>query len=203
MSGRPPFGKSSGNISVRIARTPDEYAMAMAIRAAVFLGEEDEITYQDEFDGNDQVATHLIAFVGDDPAGVIRIRWFADFARYERLGVRRRYRSYKLLKTLVRAAMELSRQKGYRIASGKARGDAVVRFWERQGGHVCGEPELMHRGTLVPIFLPIPHSASQPTISASLLGNHAFEVMLSDPEGGWNFHALAQSPRPVVHMAAE
>ena len=41
---------SAASVTVKIARTPDEFAMAMAIRAAVFLAEEDNIV----------VAAHLL-----------------------------------------------------------------------------------------------------------------------------------------------
>lgn len=192
-----------GEVSIRIAKTPDEYQMVMAVRAAVFLAEERDITYSDEFDGNDHCATHVLAFVNGDPAGTIRIRWFADFVRFERLGVRQRYRSYKLLKRLVAEAVELSRKKGYYIASGKARGDSVVKFWLRQGGFVNGEPEHMHRGTLVPIHLPIRHERGTPSISADLLGNHSFEVMLSEPEGEWNLSVLNDIVNSRTMLAAE
>jgi GNAT superfamily N-acetyltransferase len=170
-------------ITVKIARTPDDIAKAMAIRAAVFLGEEDNITYDDEFDGNDMVATHLVAYVNGDPAGTFRIRWFADFARLERLGIRRRYRGLPVLNALAREARKLCRQKGYRLASGKARED-VVPFWRRFGAKVSGAAVHMFRGTLVPLLFTFPPSRSA-VISADRLGEHDFEEMLSLPEGCW------------------
>lgn len=176
-------------ITVRIARTPDDMAKAMAIRAAVFLGEEDNITYDDEFDGNDMVATHLIAYVNGDPAGTFRIRWFADFARLERLGIRRRYRGLPVLNALAREARKLCSQKGYRLASGKARED-VVPFWQRFGAKVSGVAVHMFRGTLVPLLFTFPPRRHQ-VISADRLGDHDFEELISLPEGTWPEDVLA------------
>jgi hypothetical protein len=192
----------SSAVTVKLATTPDEFSMAMAIRAAVFLAEEDNITYEDEFDGNDMVATHLIAYVNGDPAGTFRIRWFAGFARLERLGIRKRYRCLTVLNALARAAMDLCRQKGYNTASGKAR-EEVVGFWRRFGGRPSGEAESMFRGTLVPMVYDIPAKPDLGAFSADLLGEHDFEDLVSQPEGAWDFAACASLRRPLIVHAAE
>ncbi|MGO8710757.1 MAG: GNAT family N-acetyltransferase, partial [Rhizomicrobium sp.] len=84
------------------------------------------------FDGNDMSATHLLGYVGDEPAGCIRIRYFADFAKIERLAVRKEFRSTRLSFQLVRAAIELCRVKGYRRLYGHAQ-KRLVNFWSRFG----------------------------------------------------------------------
>jgi len=173
-------------IEIRLVRTPDEHAMAMAIRAAVFLAEEDNITYFDEFNGNDYVSTHLLAFVDGDPAGVIRLRWFADFALLERVGIRRRYRSYQVLAALARAALELARQKGYRKVAGRARLE-TVNFWKRFGGRPSGEPVEMYRGVLVPIIHDLPRRPDLGAVEAGPFGDPDFETLIVQPEGAWDF----------------
>jgi hypothetical protein len=190
----------SSSVTVKIAATPDEVAMAMAVRAAVFLAEEDNITYFDEFDGNDFVSTHLLAFVDGDPAGVLRVRWFADFARWERLGIRKRYRCLTVLNALAKAAMELSRQKGYRLASGKARSE-IVNFWRRFGGRPSGEAVNMYRGTLVPMVYDIAAKAERGAISSDLLGDHDFEDLICQKEGDWDFTPQLTAPMPIMHAA--
>ena len=188
----------SESVTVKIVRTPDEYAMAMAIRAAVFLAEEDNITYFDEFNGNDYVATQLLAFVNGDPAGVIRVRWFADFALLERVGIRKRYRSYQVLASLARAALDLARQKGYRIAAGRARLE-TVNFWKRFGGRQSGEAITMYRGTLVPIVHDIPRRPDLGAIHAGPFGDPDFETVIVQQEGNWDFTKLNKAP---IHLAA-
>jgi hypothetical protein len=41
--------------------------------------------FEEEFDGNDFCATHLIGYMGHEPAACIRARFFADFCKLERL----------------------------------------------------------------------------------------------------------------------
>jgi hypothetical protein len=195
----PNGGKSiTPSVSVRIVRTPDEFAMAMAIRAAVFLAEEDNITYFDEFNGNDYVATQLIAFVDGDPAGIIRLRWFADFALFERIGIRKRYRSYQVLAALARGALELARQKGYRIAAGRARLE-TFKFWKRFGGRQTGEAITMYRGTLVPMVMDVPHRPDLGSMQAGPFGDPEFESLIVQQEGNWDFSKLKKAP---LHLSA-
>ncbi|WP_244511166.1 GNAT family N-acetyltransferase [Magnetospirillum fulvum] len=183
-------------------RTPDEHAMAMAIRAAVFLAEEDNITYFDEFNGNDYVSTHLIAYVDGDPAGVIRLRWFADFALLERVGIRRRYRSYQVLAGLARAALDLARQKGYRTVAGRARKE-TVNFWKRFGGRQSGEAIEMYRGTLVPIIHDLPRRPDLGAIEAGPFGDPEFENLIVQAEGSWDFSRIKSRPTTHHLSAAE
>src|SRR4051794_24719610 len=63
--------------------------------------------YEEEFDGNDFSATHLIGYVGNEPAACLRVRYFADFAKIERLAVRREFRTTRLAVTVMRAGIEL------------------------------------------------------------------------------------------------
>ena len=71
-----------------IARTLEDVMRVTSIRSAVYMAEQ-ECPYDEEFDGNDFSATHLIGYVGNEPAGCLRVRYFADFAKIERLAVRR------------------------------------------------------------------------------------------------------------------
>lgn len=117
--------------SVTVARTFEELMRVVAIRSAVYIAEQD-CPYGEEFDGNDTSATHLLGYIGDEPAGCIRVRYFAGFAKLERLAVRHEFRTSKLAFRLVRAAMELAGAKGYRRLYGHARTD-LVKFWSLFG----------------------------------------------------------------------
>ncbi len=99
----------------------------MTIRSAVYMAEQ-ECPYDEEFDGNDFSATHLIGYVGNEPAACLRIRYFADFAKIERLGGSARVSKTRLAFQLVRAAIELCRAKGYRKIYGHAQ-KRLLNFW--------------------------------------------------------------------------
>ncbi|MCR6630561.1 MAG: GNAT family N-acetyltransferase [Magnetospirillum sp.] len=190
----------SGPVEVRIVRTPEEFSMVWAIRGAVFLGEEDNITYYDEFNGNDFSATHMLAFVDGAPAGVIRIRYFAEFVLLERVGILRRYRSFAVFAALARAALQLARQKGYRTAAGRARKD-TVNLWKRFGGRISGQAIEMYRGTLIPVVHDIRPLTEKGEIPFGPFGDPAFEDLIVQPEGNWDFSKAQAGPRAL--QAAE
>jgi predicted GNAT family N-acyltransferase len=119
------------NISVTLARTFEDLARVVSMRSAVYVGEQ-QCPYEEEFDGNDLSATHLLGYVGDEPAGCMRIRYFADFAKIERLAVRHEFRNTRLSFHLVRAGIELCQKKGYRRLYGHAQ-KRLVNFWSRFG----------------------------------------------------------------------
>jgi predicted GNAT family N-acyltransferase len=138
MPGRP----SDPHISVRVARTVDDFMRAAVIRGAVFLGEQN-CPYDEEFDGNDFTATHLVGYIGDEPAGCLRIRYFADFAKLERLVVRKEFRGRGLARGLVRFAVEFCGTKGFTRICCYAQ-KRLTTFWDRCGFSICdGRPELV------------------------------------------------------------
>ncbi len=118
-------------ISVRVARTVDDFMRAAVLRGAVFVGEQ-KCPYDEEFDGNDFTATHLIGYVGDEPAGCLRIRYFADFAKLERLVVRKEFRGRGLARKLVSSAVEFCRTKGYTRICCYAQ-KRLTAFWNKSG----------------------------------------------------------------------
>ncbi len=113
-----PVAAPRAAIAVTVARTVDEIMQAMAIRSVVYMGEQ-VCPYDEEFDGNDFAgATHLIARIGREPAGVVRIRWFCDFAKLERFAIRREFRGGAVPRALLDAACDLAAKKGYRRIMG-------------------------------------------------------------------------------------
>jgi predicted GNAT family N-acyltransferase len=105
-------------VTVSVAHTLDELMQAMAIRSVVYMGEQ-RCPYDEEFDGNDLAgATHLIARIGSQAVGVIRLRWFCDFAKLERLTVLPHCRGGTVPRALLEAAFDLAAKKGYRKIMG-------------------------------------------------------------------------------------
>jgi predicted GNAT family N-acyltransferase len=119
------------SVSVRVVRTMEEMARVIAIRGAVYLGEQ-YCPFEEEFDGNDFCATHLICHKGHEPVGCMRIRYFADFAKFERLAVRNESRNAGLAGQIVDAAIELCQKKGYRVMYAHSQ-KRFLKFWEQRG----------------------------------------------------------------------
>lgn len=124
-------GAEPGAIGIKVVHELGELSMVLAVRAAAYIGEQ-SIPYREDVDGNDLSSTHLIGYVGDEPAGCVRIRWFAGFAKVERLAVLPRFRRTRLAFRLIQAAIDLGRAKGYTHFYGHA-ADDVAPLWERFG----------------------------------------------------------------------
>ncbi|MEA2862319.1 MAG: hypothetical protein QOC84_275 [Bradyrhizobium sp.] len=123
--------RTRDSVSVRVVRSMDDMARVIALRSAVYMGEQ-HCPFEEEFDGNDFSATHLICHKGNEPVGCMRIRYFADFAKLERLAVRNENRNAGLAGQIVDAAIELCRRKGYRVLYAHSQ-KRLVNFWERHG----------------------------------------------------------------------
>jgi predicted GNAT family N-acyltransferase len=116
---------------VRVARGFDDIAMVYAIRAAVYLAEQN-CPYHEEFDGNDACSMHFVGFIGDEPAGVLRARYFAEFVKLERLAVLKRFRRSTIAFELVREGISVARRKGFSKIYGHSR-EGLEPFWARFG----------------------------------------------------------------------
>ncbi len=129
------------SVSVRVVRSLDEMARVIAIRGAIYMGEQ-HCPFEEEFDGNDFSATHLICHKDGEPVGCMRIRYFADFAKLERLAVRSEGRGSGLAGVLLDAAIELCRKKGYRVLYAHSQ-KRFLKVWEQRGFRRMGSRELV------------------------------------------------------------
>lgn len=116
------------NITTKVARNFEDMCQVISVRSATYIAEQ-YCHYSEEFDGNDFCATHLVGYVNGDPAGCIRIRFFASFAKIERLAVRADYRNSRLAFILARQAITHCQRKGYTKIYGHARLD-LIPFWK-------------------------------------------------------------------------
>ena len=103
---------------------------------------EQRCPFEEEFDGNDFSATHLICHKDDEPVGCMQIRYFAEFAKLERLAVRHEGRGSGLAGRLLDAAIELCRKKGYRVLYAHSQ-KRFLKVWEQRGFRLMGARELV------------------------------------------------------------
>ena len=173
-------------LSVSVARTIEDYMRVVSLRSAVYIAEQ-QCPYEEEFDGNDFAATHLIGYVGREPAGCLRIRFFADFAKLERLAVRKEFRQTRLSFQLVRAGVELCRVKGYRRLYGHAQ-KRLVNFWSRFGFHLFegGKDLVFSDFDYVEMVAEIERHPEAVTIGGD-------PYMIIRPEGRWHEPGVLES----------
>lgn len=184
-------------ISVRVARTLDEIVQAFIIRGLVFVGEQ-ECPYAEEFDGNDAVATHLLAHAGAEPAGTIRIRWFAEFAKLERAAVRREHRGLGIVRQLTDAAAAMAARKGYRRLYGTSQVDRLP-IWQKLGFSVLDKPRF---GFSDYQYIPIERILDPP---AGVIVRASPDLVMDRPEGDWDRPGIldrsSERPLPTSRVA--
>ena len=99
-------------VKVRAVRSLDDLQRAFAVRTAVYMCEQG-CPYDEEFDGNDFNATHLIAELDGEPVATLRMRWFAGFAKLERVCILPKARKKSVVHVLVAHGFEIASRKGY------------------------------------------------------------------------------------------
>ncbi len=169
-------------LEVSVARTLNELMEVMAVRTLVYMGEQ-TCPFDEEYDGNDFCgATHLLLRCGGEPIGALRLRWFADFCKLERVAVRREHRGGPGTLALVRAAFSLAERKGYERMLGHAQ-VRLLPFWTRHFKFQAREGR--------PHFTFSDHDYVE--IEAPIRGGDEAILIDSDPlillrpEGEWHF----------------
>lgn len=185
--------QNTSQLSVKVAHSFEDLARIISIRSAVYISEQD-CPYDEEFDGNDISSTHLIGYVGNEPAGCLRLRYFGSFAKVERLAVRHEFRHTRLAFLIVRAGIDLCRKKGFRMLYGHSRKD-LVRFWRMFGFRpIEGRPEFNFSDVA---YIEISLSVT-PDPDAVAIG--ADPYLIIRPEGQWHKPGiLEQSAMRGVH----
>ena len=182
MHGRKPPPPASINqraISIRLARDPNDLMLVTAIRAAVYLAEQD-CPIEEEFDGNDLVAAHFIGFIGAEPAACLRVRFFGEFAKIERLAVRHQFRRSRISFKLVQASLDYARRKGFKKAYGHAQ-DRLVNFWAHFGAKPLG-----HNRKLTFSDFSYTEMVLDLAPDAEAIGLDSDPYMIIRPEGDWD-----------------
>ncbi len=124
-------GRNSPRFDVRVVTSIDALIRAFTVRSLVYLSDQG-CPYDEEFDGNDFAGLHVLAELDGEPIGTLRLRFFADFAKLERVALRKDFRQSTYARRLIRYGLEICRRKGYRQVYGHAQ-VRLLRFWQRFG----------------------------------------------------------------------
>ena len=192
-----PSGAARADYTVQVVRTYEDLMQVQAVRALVYMGDQ-ACPYEEEFDGNDLCgATHLLLRCGREPVGVARIRWFGEFAKFERLAVRKEHRGGPGLKLLCNAVFGLAERKGYRTLIGHAAVRGVA-FWTRsfKGRRRLGRPAFSFSGYA---YLEMEFDLSPPETSVGLKSP---PMVLLRPEGDWDRPGILELAHAAQDLAA-
>ena len=142
---------------VSVLRRAQERAAAFDIRRRVFQDEQG-VSAEEEFDADDDRATHLLAHVGGTPVGTSRIVYYPDFAKIGRMAVLRESRRHGVGRALLEAAIRIAAARGVTQLVLHAQVQAIP-FYSALGFRVVGD-EFQEAG--------IPHRRMERAISSQL-----------------------------------
>lgn len=190
------------DIRLRVVNSPEDLQQAFAVRILVYIGEQ-SCPWHEEFDGNDYTATQILGTVDGEPAITARIRWFAGFAKLERLAVRADWRGCGLGHDLLGFMIGICRKKGFNRLYLHAQ-ERLVPFYESYGFRAMREGFGFSDHDYVEMLAELP--TLDPAMGAVI--DLSWDPMrLNRPEGAWEAagileQSLARLPRYHARPAA-
>ena len=168
------------SLEIKVARSFDDLQRVFAVRTLVYMSEQ-HCPYDEEFDGNDlSGAMHLMALEDGEPVGCLRIRWFSDFAKIERVCVRSTSRAARVGVKMMDRAREIMARKGYRRYCGQIQ-KQLIDYWQRQGLVV-----REHRGQFVFSDRVYVEVEGKLDVADSVVDMDSDPLVLDRPEGDWD-----------------
>lgn len=117
---------------------PEEFSQMQVIRRLVFQ-EEQRVDPALEFDGLDEIADHLLAYLDNQPVGTARIRYLNQHtAKVERLAVLSEARGKGIGNKLMEKALDVAAKKNIKEVVVNAQ-DYVKSLYEQLGFEQVGE----------------------------------------------------------------
>jgi predicted GNAT family N-acyltransferase len=182
---------AADNTEITVVRTLDDLQKVVAIRAIVYMGAQ-KCPCNEEFDGNDFCGMHLIGWIRGEPVACLRIRFFAGFAKLERLAVRPDYRRSTIAFRIVRHAIRIVTRKGYTRIYGHAR-EGLEAFWARFGARPMPDtlPFSFSGYTYREMLLELPGSNNSVTLADDPL-------VINRPEGAWDGKGILENGKTAA-----
>ncbi len=122
-----------------------ELEQALAIRRQVFCIEQN-VSEEIEMDEFDDVATHILAFINDKPAGTARWRFTEEGAKMERFAVLKEYRGKDVGEALVKYTLDKLKDNDFIYLNAQ---ESVIKFYEKFGflsvGNRFYEADIPHK----------------------------------------------------------
>ncbi|MBP5615503.1 MAG: hypothetical protein J6X42_03010 [Alphaproteobacteria bacterium] len=178
-------------VDIKIVSSEEQFSDAMSVRRQVFVDEQ-KISADLEFDGNDFGATHILAYVDDEPVGTMRIRYFKDFVKFERACVIKPFRKSNISELMMQTGLQFSAQKGYDLMYGMCKEELLSRWAQDNILPIEGAKEVSQNGMkLIPIAQQLPKAPYK-------IDRHTpFDVLLKK-EGSWFDECLLEGKKPLV-----
>ncbi|MEM1130847.1 MAG: GNAT family N-acetyltransferase [Pseudomonadota bacterium] len=122
---------------VREAESTQDFDMVRRLRHEVFVVEQN-VPPEEEWDGTDAGARHLLASVDGVPMATLRWRIIGDTAKIERVCVAKDYRGGGHGAALMRAVLDLIQHEGRAKRVKLGAQVSALKFYERLGFRIVG-----------------------------------------------------------------
>ncbi len=170
-------------IRVELVTSEELWKLAMAVRKQVFVKEQG-IPESKEFDGNDFCAAHVVSYaeIGKRkvPMGTMRIRFFSDFVKFERMAILEPYRKSGASERIMNYGIKYAAEKGFGRVYGMCKKELLPRWQDCGYQPIKGLPKVEQNGMeLIPIQLIIPENPQAIRMGTS-------PQLLTALEGHWD-----------------
>jgi predicted GNAT family N-acyltransferase len=120
----------------KVVTTPDELLKVFCVRSIVFV-EEQQCPYKIEHDEYDYSAFHILGEDDGEPFAAGRVRFMGEYAKLERIAVRRGWRDRGLGHELVDFMIGVAKEQGFKSFKMHAQAH-LCEFYRRHGFEVHG-----------------------------------------------------------------
>ncbi len=121
----------SEKIEIDIVRNIKDLLQVFDLRREEFVKKQN-VPEHLEFDGNDFSATQVLTKIDGKPVATMRVRYFYDFVKFERMCVLPAYRKQNLPKKMMDFTAKVLLDKGFKRAMFFCRPE-LVKYWETHG----------------------------------------------------------------------
>ncbi|MGE0231836.1 MAG: hypothetical protein AB7O39_09710 [Flavobacteriaceae bacterium] len=146
--------KRNAKLEVKLVTNHEQLLHAYAVRAICFM-DEHGVTARQVYDGNDYQATHVIVYENDEPVGTVRVRWFREFAKFERASFLPQHRNPWVIKTCANFVFEHCARKGFDTVITHATPRPALLWRRLLGFEVADKPKFTfigHEGDYVELI---------------------------------------------------
>lgn len=169
-------------IKVELVGSREMFDGAMAVRRQVFVREQG-IPKDKEFDGNDFCGAHVIAYIQKGerklPIGTMRIRFFGDCVKFERMAVSKNFRKTNVAENIMKYGFKYSALKGFRTVCGMCKKELLPR-WQKCGYHEIKDASHAYINGME--LIPICRNLEPEPKALSMISDF---YLLSAKEGHW------------------
>ena len=182
---------TDNDIKIDLVGSREMFESAMAVRKQVFVKEQG-IPENNEFGRNDFCCAHVLAYIQKYhrklPIGTMRIRFFGDCVKFERMAVIKNFRKTNVAENIMQYGFKYSALKGFRAVCGMCKKELLPR-WEECGYKKMKDAKHVHINGME--LIPICRDLESDPRALSMISDF---YLLSAAEGHW-YDAAQEVPK--------